>query len=138
MHIFAPTVWACTAATVDLEAVRRALQDDSFAQAKMAEAHRGTAATDEFQLRDAPAREAAASSRCLLLHHHHHHHHHRHPPTHLLLLLLLLLHFAAAAATAEREGARRIAYKGEGDRTPLGPPPAPPPSPGEESFLRGS
>ncbi|CAI5786801.1 Hypothetical predicted protein [Podarcis lilfordi] len=52
MHIFAPTVWACTAATVDLEAVRRALQDDSFAQAKMAEAHRGTAATDEFQLRD--------------------------------------------------------------------------------------
>uniref|UniRef100_A0A670KNJ5 Gypsy retrotransposon integrase-like protein 1 n=1 Tax=Podarcis muralis TaxID=64176 RepID=A0A670KNJ5_PODMU len=52
MHIFAPTAWACASATVDLEAVRRALRDDSFARAKMAEAHRGTAATDEFQVRD--------------------------------------------------------------------------------------
>uniref|UniRef100_A0A670KGS1 Gypsy retrotransposon integrase-like protein 1 n=1 Tax=Podarcis muralis TaxID=64176 RepID=A0A670KGS1_PODMU len=51
-HIFAPEAWACASATVDLDAVRRALQEDPFAQAKMEEVHKGTAKDDEFQIRD--------------------------------------------------------------------------------------
>uniref|UniRef100_A0A670ILS5 Gypsy retrotransposon integrase-like protein 1 n=1 Tax=Podarcis muralis TaxID=64176 RepID=A0A670ILS5_PODMU len=51
-HIFAPQAWACTSAAVDLEAVRRALQADPFAQSKMEEVRRGTAKDDEFQIRD--------------------------------------------------------------------------------------
>uniref|UniRef100_A0A670JY26 Gypsy retrotransposon integrase-like protein 1 n=1 Tax=Podarcis muralis TaxID=64176 RepID=A0A670JY26_PODMU len=51
-HIFAPKAWACASATVDLDAVRRALQTDSFAQSKMEEVQRGTAKDEEFQIRD--------------------------------------------------------------------------------------
>uniref|UniRef100_A0A670JBN2 Gypsy retrotransposon integrase-like protein 1 n=1 Tax=Podarcis muralis TaxID=64176 RepID=A0A670JBN2_PODMU len=51
-HIFAPKAWACASATVDLDAVRRVLQTDSFARSKMEEVQRGTAKDEEFQIRD--------------------------------------------------------------------------------------
>uniref|UniRef100_A0A670JJI7 Gypsy retrotransposon integrase-like protein 1 n=1 Tax=Podarcis muralis TaxID=64176 RepID=A0A670JJI7_PODMU len=51
-HIFAPQAWACASVAVDLDAVRRALQTDQFAQSKMEELRRGTTRDDEFQIRD--------------------------------------------------------------------------------------
>uniref|UniRef100_A0A670I7Y0 Gypsy retrotransposon integrase-like protein 1 n=1 Tax=Podarcis muralis TaxID=64176 RepID=A0A670I7Y0_PODMU len=51
-HIFTPAVWKCSAATVDLDAVRRALQTDPFTQSKMEEVRQGAAKDAEFQIRD--------------------------------------------------------------------------------------